>query len=262
MNTKSISAYLNRYEEEIPEWIMAYPRITGLTFAQVMSERTGYYPGSGYDGRLVKVCNVSRSVHSFLHADYMLRKQELIDQLAQPDCFLGYHSIGKIEWEEKDLMPHGQHPPFLPQKPRHGNPCDFAQKDERPYCFTEIMERDEDRKDEWGAERFAITFLFADGIATYYQLFCMEHRKAPWIVLLQDHSFGGNYDQFGKGGLLEAYMRHFQIRPEFVLCDDIGTKVWSGYEQVQGLSPFEDRRHGPMNLFHISDKTSDCQSRH
>lgn len=44
-------------------------------------------------------------------------------------------------------------------------------KDTEPYCFMEVYERNVDKGDNWGAKRFAVTFLFADGIASYYQLF-------------------------------------------------------------------------------------------
>ena len=41
-------------------------------------------------------------------------------------------------------------------------------------------------------------------LATYYQLFVREYSKAPWLFCLQDHGWGGNYDRFGKDGILEA----------------------------------------------------------
>ena len=43
--------------------------------------------------------------------------------------------------------------------------------------------------------------------ATYYQLFVREYSKAPWQFCLQDHGFGGNYNRFGKGGILDAIIR-------------------------------------------------------
>ena len=97
------------------------------------------------------------------------------------------------------------------------------------------MERDNDKDDEWGAKRFAITFLFADGIVSYYQLFCMEYGKAPWIFLLQDHGLGGNYDLFGKGGILDEIIEKNYVSPEFVICAT-NTRIWDGYEAQPHLA--------------------------
>ena len=130
--------------------------------------------------------------------DYLITREELEREIPG---IKGYHSIGRVEYTERDMMPVGQYP--LINKPRC-EPTRFGDKHAKPYCFMEIMERDADRGNEWGAKRFAITFLYADGIMTYYQLFVREYCRAPWLFLLQDHGLGGNYDRFGKGGLLDA----------------------------------------------------------
>ena len=95
----------------------------------------------------------------------------------------------------------------------------------------EVYERNDGKGNDWGAERFAVTFLFADGIATYYQLFCRVFCKAPWIFLLQDHGFGGNYAGFGRGQLMDRVMKANDCWPENVLCAD-NTEIWDGYENV------------------------------
>lgn len=237
-NSKNtVISFLSQYQEEMPKWLREYKNGDKVTFADIMSSRIGYYPGSRIDGTLMKVGNKSHAVHSFLYVDYGISKKDLIDQLAQPSSILGYHSIGRIEWEEKDLMPNGQYPLNVIKKPLYNqDPCWFVLKNEKPYCFTEILERNEDKEDAWGAIRFSVTFLFADGIASYYQLFCKEYKKAPWIVLLHDHGWGGNYDCFGKGGILDAIIIKNKIRPPFVLCED-HTRIWNGYELEEGLQP-------------------------
>ena len=139
--------------------------------------------------------------------------------------------IGRIEWKEEDILPNGPQVMNLSKCPRM-NPLAF--KPEKPYCFTEILERDSDKDDYWGSKRFAITFLCADGIAAYHQLFFGEYKKAPWLVLLQDHAFGCNYDKFGRGGLLDEIIKNSHIKPEYVLCAD-NTHIWDGYAKVEGI---------------------------
>lgn len=233
---KEIHSYLSQYREDLPQWLKDYGRGMPISFVDVISGRVGYYPGSGFDGTLIKVGNKSHAVHSFLYVDYGVSQEEMKNHLNQPNSILGYHSIGRIDWNERDLLPNGQYALNIEDYPRPHTPMGWAIPGEKPYCFTEIMERDDDRDDSWGAERFALTLLFADGIATYYNLFCRGYNKAPWIMLLQDHGFGCNYDRFGKDGLLDAIIRKYNIRPTFVLCDR-PNNVWDNYKLIPNLRP-------------------------
>lgn len=242
-----IYTYLKDYREEEPEWIDKYLRGEQITFKDVMSSRVGYYPGSGFDGELMKVGNKSHSVHSFFYVDYMLKKKDLEDHIAEEGSILGYHPIGQIEWQESDLMPNGQYPIDFSIRPEHANPYSFVEKGETPYCFSVVMERNEDKDDTWGAKHFAVTFLFADGIATYYQLFVIEYSKAPWLFLLQDHGFGGNYDKFGVGGILDRIIQRNHCFPTFVLCAS-NTRIWRRYEKIEDVSPLE---YGNRYLYKI-----------
>lgn len=245
-----IITYLKDYREEVPAWIDNYLSGQQITFSDVMSSRVGYYPGSGYDGTLMKVCNKAHCVHSFLYVDYLIEKHELERHLAQYKSIIGYHPVGRIDWNESDLMPHGQYALNVNKRPR-SNPLTFVKPTVRPYCFTMIMERDKDRGDEWGARHFAITFLFADGIATYYQLFARQYGRAPWIFLLQDHGFGCNYDCFGRGGLLDAIISKSHCYPPFVICAN-NTPIWDGYQPLNDVEPFCDHIHNHRFLFQLA----------
>ena len=248
---KDISSYLSQFEEDMPLWLWKYKEGMPVSFSDIMAGRVAYYPGSGYDGTLIKVGNRSRAVHSYLYVDYGIGKEDLIKHLAEPNSIYGYHSIGRIEWNENDILPNGQYPLNVHKNPR--TPYNGPLKpDEKPYCFTEILERNPDKDEDFGAKRFAVTFLFKDGIDTYFQLFCMEYKKAPWIFLLQDHGLGGNYDKFGKGGskegLLDAIIRKNGLRPQFVICAD-NTRIWDGYKEITELPPINDGKHNPRRLY-------------
>ena len=150
-----------------------------------------HVPAVTVDGNLVKVGNWSHSVHCFLHADYGISREELEQELGKDGCFAGYHSIGRVDWSDTI---------------RVGGPRGLLD-DVAPYCFMEIFERNMDKDESWGAKRIAVTFLYADGIQTYKQLFVKQYKKAPWLFLLQDHGFGGNYDRFGRGGMLDRIIQ-------------------------------------------------------
>ena len=118
--TEMIS-HLSKFREEIPTWLKNYRQGDNITFKDIMSSRVAYYPGSGHDGTLMKVGNMSHSVHSFLYVDYGLSKSGLEDHIAQENSIRGYHPIAEIEWQEKDLMPNGQHqyPAYITAQLRH-----------------------------------------------------------------------------------------------------------------------------------------------
>lgn len=243
---KEIYSYLSQYREPTPQWLLDYRSGDSVTFRQVMEGRVGYYPGSWHDGTLIKVGNKAQCVHSFLYLDYLYKKGELMAHLNEPKSVLGYHQIGRIDWTPNDLLPHGKQPLLVRH---HKNSFYEPERWERDFfCFTVIMERDRDRDDSWGAERFAITLLCADGIEYYQYLFVDEWKKAPWLFLLQDHGFGCNYDKFGHGGILDRIIIKSGVRPRFVICDSDNV-IWSNYSHIAGLNAICDGMHNPRMLW-------------
>lgn len=218
----------------MPQWLKDYKPGDRVSFGDFMSSRIGYYPGSGDDGCLIKTCNMAHCVHCFIQVDYGIAEDMLKREAEEFNAFNGYRAIGRVDWSERDLAPHGQYAPnfrFTEPETRRAVEGFGRDKNVEPYCFMEVYERNSDKGEDWGAERFAVTFLFADGIATYYQLFCREYRRAPWIFLLQDHGFGGNYAGFGRESLMERAMKANGCWPENVLCAD-NTGIWDGYGKV------------------------------
>ena len=236
----------------MPEWLLKYKSGDQVEFSDFMTSRVGYYPGSGYDGNLVKVGNKSHSVHCFLHVDYLIRRVELEQYLSRRNCLSGYHPIGRVDFSEQDVFPNGTyyHNPFK-KKPRYGR-TNFIDMQGEGYCFMEIFERNADKDETWGAERLAIVFLFADGIDTYYQLFVNQYKKAPWLFLLQDHGTGGNYSRFGKDGILNIIIKRSAIMPEYVICADWNSYIWDGYKKLGYLGTTTGgMQRWPRYLYHL-----------
>ena len=75
-------SFLSNYREEAPAWLENYLHGEDISFKDLMSSRVAYYPGSGYDGGLIKIGNKSHSVHSFLYVDYGVRKKELENEIS------------------------------------------------------------------------------------------------------------------------------------------------------------------------------------
>lgn len=229
--------YLKQWREVMPKWLADYKTGDKVTFSDFMSGRVGYYPGAGFDGFLIETANQAHCLHSFLYVDYGRTREQVEEELSKKDTIRGYHSIGRVEWSHKDLMPQGDFHLPIEFLTRVEDPGMFVAKDIQPFCIMEVYERNRDKNDSWGSERLAVTYLFADGIATYYQLFVMQYKKTPWLFLLQDNGSGINYDVFGKGGFLHRIIRHYEMYPKFVIVDKNPSNIWDGYHQIDNVEP-------------------------
>jgi hypothetical protein len=166
-----------------------------------------------------------------VQVDYGVSLAELKEELQHPQHgFRGYDSLDQLELGEREVLPQGWTP--------HLDPTEVGPSVNRfvgivPYALLQILQRQSGYGDEHGPERLAVLFLGADGIASYDALFCQETSLgAPFVVLLQDHGFGGNYDRFGAGGALERIVLRTGVFPEYLFVADEGTRAWQGYEPV------------------------------
>ena len=230
--------YLQRHREPCPDWLRNFKKGDTFNRQDFFGSRVVYYPGSGSDGHAVRLFGSAHSAHCFVQVDYLFEqnqvKAELDGKCARQNTgsrpFRGYHNLARLSLSESDLAPTGwvQHVHNL-ERTRFSD-C-F-----KPYAFLEILERDDDFGDDHGSHRLAILFLGADGIASYDALFCQSNgTRPPFAVLIQEHGFGGNYDKFGSGGLLERIALECQVFPDFLLVAD-GSQPWRGYKKVNQLS--------------------------
>ncbi len=220
---------LSRSPERLPEWLANYNPGDVLNVEILFSSRIVFYPGAGFDGHAVRLFGSAHAAHVFVYVDYGITKDQILEQLDEnhPGHFKGYRVLGIIDLSEHDLTPCGWRGNVHPNRERPG-PQKFASAP--PFGFVTVFLRDQTYNDSHGPQRFALLFLGADGIATYDALFCQpDSVAAPYGVLLQDHGFGGNYDRFGHGGLLEQLA--VKAMPEWLLVGE-GTEAWEGYERV------------------------------
>ena len=227
------SEYLRDLSEDVPAWLRDFNEQTPFPRDEFFKSRVVYYPGSGTDGHPVKLFGGSHSAHCFVYADYGVAQNELEQQLADPHHgFRGYRTIAHLQLREHDLVPGGWIPHAHTPSPHH-----FASTAKSPFGFLEVLERNAELDDNHGAHRLAILFLGADGIASYDALFCQERSAArPFAVLLQDHGFGGNYDRFGKGGLLSNIANQCNVFPAFLVVAR-NTAPWDHFSLIEGVEP-------------------------
>lgn len=233
---------LRQQREDPPAWLGRFRSGDPFPREQFVASRVVYYPGAGTDGHPVKVFGSTHSAHCFVYADYGVTQTALEEKLGDPRFrFRGYHSLSRVQLRETDLVPWG----WTAHVDRAEVPLDrhgFAVA-AAPFGFLEVLERERELGDAHGATRLAILFLGADGVATHDALFCQrDGASAPYALVLQDHGYGGNYDRFGAGGLLERIARRCEVVPQWLFVAE-NTRPWDGFERV----PNVDGDHGGMH---------------
>lgn len=231
----SLYTHLSNFSEIMPEWLLKFESGSSFPREEFLGSRIVFYPGSGTDGHAVKVFGSTHSAHCFVYADYAVGRHDLERVLDdQAKNFKGYQTFCRLKLNVEDLVPEGWTPHIKTQElPRMAH--QISREKSNSYGFLEILERTEDFDQNHGPERLAVIFLGADGIAAYDALFCQTNSFIPpYSLILQDHGFGGNYDRFGKGGLLEKVAMRTNVYPEWILCAD-NTRPWSDYSPVPGV---------------------------
>lgn len=207
--------------------------------------RTVYYPGSGFDGDPVKLCSRAHAAHAFVYADYGVEWPEIARQIADPETgFRGYAIEREEPVAEAALRPGGwvAHATVKPEA--------YGFASARPFARLVVLRREDTYDDTYGLRRFAVLFVGGDGFATFDALYCQgDGTPAPYLVASKDHGFGGNYDCFGAGGLLERLAVHAAERPRYLLVYD--RAPWAGYGNT-GAEPY-----GGWSLFERLPGTSE-----
>lgn len=233
-------------KETQPEWLYAHlpPRFNRHAF---FGSRTIYYPGSGDDGQPVKLCALSHVAHAFVYVDQEYCWNTLVERLVDQDRgFRGYKLVHDEDVSQNQLRPGDwtQHIKLEEVEKFKSFRSSFA----NPFARFAVLERQGDDENH-GPWRIAILFICGDGFASFDALYCQEDDvPPPFLIVIQDHGFGGNYDRFDRDGLLERIACETGVLPEFLLVADC-SDPWSGYTGPES-DPEPGGQHGnPRSLF-------------
>jgi hypothetical protein len=235
--------------EPMPEWLANFSKGGEFCRADFFSGRTAYYPGAGFDGHMVKVLNKAHATHVFIHVDYGVSQREILKQLtSNPHAVHGYSVLDVVEVDLKDLAPHDWHdlPWMGPNEPVRSMIVQGRMKPwhhlMHPFAMMAVFERVPEKGPEHGAERIAVLFIGADGAATYQALYGLrDGTPPPYLVLIQDHGFGGNYSPFAKDGMLHRYAQLINVFPKYLLVA-WNSKPWDGYKRTFDAQPDYERQ--------------------
>lgn len=237
--------FLRRDREDVPAWLNRFQPGDAFDRLGFFSSRVVYYPGSEADGQPVKLFGSTHAAHCFIYVDYGVSRDVLEAELGSATrSWRGYQSVARINLSQHDLL--WTRNIEVAHVASHGDPIDRVD----PFGFLEVLERDQGLDDRYGARSLAILFLGIDGIETYRGLFCQDSRtQPPFAVVVVDHGFGGNYDRFGGGGLLEAYAERYQVFPRWLLVGE-QTDAWKGYARVPMVDGENGGRHGERRFLY------------
>jgi hypothetical protein len=213
----------------VPEWLTRLnPKELGATAFPLDEalQHSLYYPAAGFDGRPVQF--LGGFIHSFIYVDYGMEEQA-VDAQAEAAGFLGYQLAGSKHLTERELTPNGwraQVPPQFRDQIHRFEERRAGGFVESPFATWYIFDRDDDRDEGHGPQRFSLVYICADGVATYQALYWQNQTAPEVIAIIQpDTGFGGNYTDFRDPGgffawtVLQGNCHYF---PEYLVCGEIG----------------------------------------
>lgn len=253
--------YLKRNEREpVPEWLRHLTTQSRISMDDFFSSRIVFYPGSGQDGRPVRIFGSAHAAHCFIYCDYGVTREELVSTLDQEPHevkhrpFLGYSTYRRQDLTREDIASKTFRP-SLPLPDALTNPKSFERlylknskrygpRATSPYAFLEILQRDDKLNENHGPERLAILFLYDDAYAAFDALFSPHNSKhpPPFALFIENYGIGfggGNWDRFDHGGYLERLSRATAAHPHYILLGR-NSKAWEQYKQIPSTSLYKN----------------------
>ncbi len=242
----TIECILQRCPEPMPEWLDGAepPRFDREAF---FASRTVYYPGSGDDGQPIKLCARSHSAHSFIYVDQAVSQNQRLESLRDRDQGVRGYKIAHQEPVPDDVLrPDGWRPHVSAEDVR--GTARFKDKHVEPFAWFVALDRREGGEDH-GPRRLAILFIGGDGFERYDALYCQgDGTPPPFLTTIEDYGLGGNFDCFGRGGLLEGIARRSGVWPKYLLVGH-GPGPWSGYIDTGAIAEPGGCHGHPRRLF-------------
>ena len=237
----SLAAALRQDQEPFPPWLQR-PAVQ-FDRADFFGSRTVYYPGSGDDGHPVRLCARAHAAHAFVYVDYGVSPETLRRRV---QGFRGYEVEHQEEVTEATLR-RGGWTPHVDRAELPGDLHHFVKV--TPFSLFVVLRRRETLDDTHGPARVAMLFVGGDGHATFDALYCQnDGTPAPFLVVIQDHGFGGNYERFDEGGLLAGIAQRCSVLPNWLLVGE-PSAAWSGFRDICAAPEGGGMHDTPRRLF-------------
>lgn len=208
-----------------------------------------YYPASGVDGTPIR--NWSLGVNSFVYVDLSRSQANYLNALAN-EPIRGYHMVAQKAVRKDELVRDG----FSSAPPACLSRRDFERAMQinganpgNAFALWSVFERDQDRDEAFGAHRFSLLHLRADGVAAYDALFRSNDCLPRILAFIRPGlGFGGNYRTYAQA-LIEVMQRSPRGLPPQLLWEHPMAEepeldeLWSQFYTTQISGPLG--RDGP-----------------
>ena len=264
-------------KEGTPAWLLNHKPGDRIDLAKIMKSRSVAYPGSGDDGRAIKLFSQTHAAHVFFYmdpsapSDTTLRGYHLLDRI---DCKWGDFGMKPflfpIEEKYRPIFDHmddesgyfslttlypGMNDEiwrFIEEAQKTGNPdfgrgCTYFKESLRyPWISLEsrigsllIYERDPDLGEEHGIRRIALFLITVDAIPAYAAIWGSPFcQTGPTFLVVQtDMITCGLFTRFSPLSLVANVINRF---PDYILgreLDDPPRIIWQGYTKMEGVKP-------------------------
>ena len=269
--------FLSAMKEETPAWLLNHKPGDRIDLAEIMKSRSVAYPGSGDDGRAIKLFSQTHAAHVFFYmdpsgpSDTTLRGYHLLDRI---DCRWGDFGMKPFLFpiEEKyrpifdqmddesgyfaltTLYP-GMNDEiwrFILEAQKSGDPElgrgreYFRESLHSPWISLDsrigsllIYERDPDLGEEHGIRRIALFLITVDAIPAYAAIWGSPFcQTGPTFLVVQtDMITCGLFTRTSPLSLVASVMNRF---PDYILgreLDDPPRIIWEGYTMLKDVKP-------------------------
>lgn len=233
---ETVTEVLQKDQEEYPHWLGDADGNMPPPLDKFFTSRVVYYPGAGTDGRAFGVFTSAGSAHCVVNIDRKVTAENVLAMLQpnEPHHLNGYTPLVQQIVEPDELTR------LLKLNMLH--PFPEVEPGLRSALWV-VLARAEDRSEEHGPKRIALLHMQAEAVWTCWNLWKRSDRN-PFAVILQDHTWGGNWTNFGGNSPLFSIASRTQL-PKYLLVAD-NTDSWPNYEAV---SDWSQRRGGRNKLY-------------
>ena len=211
----------------LPDWLDNWSKSSSFDVDAFFSGDVVFYPGGGSDGQPIRLFNEGCNVSCFLYADSG-QDLEVVDEEFSERPLKGYILInaGEVLFDQVFKESIGQTVIFRGLR----GECVYDAKDKIGRLY--IFQHDGSEVSEKCSPFLVILYLNIDAFYAFDSLFSEE--KPPFAILLADHGCGGNWDVFGRNGILEETSMTRRIIPKWLLVAE-NTREWRMYRKVPNV---------------------------
>ncbi len=181
--------------EKTPEWLLniASGKETQFPLRDVLHNSL-YYPACDQNGTPVKF--FGGNIHSFIYADYGVRKNDILNNLngTTNRCgFKGYRSIKQVDLKIDDFVPAGWSPGIVPPRDKMDRILYFQGHGDA-FGHWSVWERKADFSSEHGPQLFSFLYMGGEMSAVYQALYTRNNLKPKVLAIVTPGSFGGEWE--------------------------------------------------------------------